>query len=972
MENKVQSGNTLRQYAEKYGETLSLAANVPIQINDSADLWFVERGAVDIFSAKYDGDEMQSSLNRFVRMGSDRLIFGAEHTDNPIKLVAKGIHGTVVQRLRREQLIELLSQNQLSEGLTSELLNQLNAWIENYSAAVANDMEVRPSADHMAKPGNTVASGVVSAQQGVVWLISDDLDASYLGLIDDLIETDQTKLVPLTQDSWVQLYNSEAGPCKSSADLNLIELISSILPKFQRVSLGALALHQQLLIVDEANLQKAQTKLRHQHKLIARSKLASLTSSANRIEAHEAPLEAALRMVGEHEGIVIHTPLSSSRSDFSLSDYLKASALRAREINLSSESRWWLGDSGALIGFRRDNDQPVVLLPRTIGSYRVVDPVSGESAPANQNTAAELHHVYMLYPGLQKSDPVELAQLAPVAKVRIAGDVTRLLIFGLGGGLLALAPAVVANILVGRVVQHGDVGTLLQLSACLIAFALVAALLNILRGTAMMCLEGRAAARLGAVLMDRLLNLKPDFFRRYNAGEIAVKSLIFQDIRDHISGIAADGVLTTLFLLPAFVLMFFYDAKMAIAAFILAMLVLTVVVLFCILQIEPQRRYLEKTLEIAGEVHQFLIGITKVRLAGAEDSAFAHWASRYRELKTAEIQLSVLTEHLSAFAAAIPAFVSAVLFLVVMTHSETALAIEDFLAAYTAAMIFYMSIFLLAQSARMIATIKPACEQVESILSSSPSMGSHGNAQLNLNGEILLDRVSFSYPSQETAVLQDVSIHAKPGEFIAVVGESGSGKSTILRLALGLEVPSSGAVYYDNRDLCYLDLAMIRRQIGVVTQEGGLQSGTVLDNINGVVTDLTTDDAWRAARLAVVDEDIRAMPMQLHTSVGENSATFSGGQIQRIRIAAALARNPKIIFLDEATSWLDTKSQALTMESISESSRTRFVIAHRLSTIRTATRIYVLQAGRVAQVGGFDELFETDGFFRDMALRQMA
>jgi len=242
-----------------------------------------------------------------------------------------------------------------------------------------------------------------------------------------------------------------------------------------------------------------------------------------------------------------------------------------------------------------------------------------------------------------------------------------------------------------------------------------------------------------------------------------------------------------------------------------------------------------------------------------------------------------------------------------------------------------------------------------------------------LSGDVHFDHVSFRYSADGPLILDDVSIRAKPGEFIAVVGESGSGKSTLVRLALGLEEPSSGAVYYDGHDISRLDIAVLRRHVvSVVMQENTLQDGLIMDNIVGMDESLTVDDAWQAARDAAVDKDISAMPMGMYTPMSDNASTVSGGQCQRIRIASALVRKPTVLLLDEATSWLDAESQALTMSGIEKSSATRIVIAHRLSTIRHANRIYVLQAGRVVQEGSFDELSEIDGPFRTFIDRQIA
>jgi ATP-binding cassette subfamily C protein len=389
------------------------------------------------------------------------------------------------------------------------------------------------------------------------------------------------------------------------------------------------------------------------------------------------------------------------------------------------------------------------------------------------------------------------------------------------------------------------------------------------------------------------------------------------------------------------------------------------------LQIAPLRRRYAAERRLAGELFQFMNGMSKLRSAGAEASAFASWARGYREQHVAGMQIARLNEHLVAFSAAVPALVGAALFGVAVWQGSGQTAVGDFLVVYSVSMTFYTAIAALGRSLEAIATVVPGYEQVKPIFDAVPDGRVRGTTPAELSGDILFDHLSFRYTDDSPLILDDVSIHARPGEFVAIVGESGAGKSTLLRLALGLEEQSGGGIYYDGHDLVHLDRHSVRRQIGVVMQDGNLHPGNLLDNIIGVGDDLTIDDAWRAARLADVDKDIAAMPMEMFTIVGDSSSTFSGGQIQRIRIAAALVRDPRIVFLDEATSWLDAKSQAQVMQSIESVSATRIVIAHRLSTIRKAERIYVLQAGRVVQEGSFDELFQSEGPFRDLVQRQM-
>ena len=970
MANEKRPSDVLTEFAAAYGEARAAVASRPIPLHDASVVWFVERGAIDVLAAEYADGQMQSPFRHVVRLERGRLAFGVGEADHALRLVAKGVQASSLRCLPLYRLIEELGRRDDADRLSRALRAQVDAWIDDLGAAVVRNMEERPRTEHRLRPGSAAGSGIVSAESGVVWVVADDLDATFLDLTD--ARGDGPGMMPVTRDTWIRLRPTAGTSGISTAEFDIATLLTAALPEFHRLALGADSMHRRLLLVDDANLQVAQASQRRRDKALARRNLSTLPDARHAPTVDVTALAGALRMIGAHEGIRFSTPTLADGTEPSLSDYCEASGVRRRGIRLVAEDRWYLGDSGAMLAFRRDDDRPVVLLPGRTGRYRVVDPVTGKSTPASASTTDEIRDAHLLYPRLQTEGATGLRELFRVGGARAAAETGRLVAAGLGAGLLGLAPAVAVNRLIDRVIPAGDAALLMQFSAVLVGLAFVAAAAHILRGTALMRLEGRLAARLGAAVWDRLLRLRPDFFRRFTSGELTARSMVFQEVRDHVSGVTADAVLSTLFVLPAFALLFFHSAALGWSMVLLGVVVLGATAAFCLLNIKPQRRHLETARRLAGDMHQFLNGIAKLRATGAEDSAFAAWAQRYREHKQAEIRISVLTERLAAFSAGVPALASAVLFAVVASQGPGRLPAAGFVAAHIAAMVFCLSIVMLGNSARAVAFIKPACEQMLPILASPVDAGAQRGIRPTLEGEVFLDKVSFSYSEDGPKMLQEVSIHAKPGEFIAIVGESGAGKSTLLRLALGLEKPSSGAVYYDGQDLSHLNLSAVRRQIGVVMQHGSLQTGTILVNIIGAGNDLTEMDAWRAARLAAVDQDIRDMPMGLYTTVGENAATFSGGQGQRIGLAAALVRNPRIIFLDEPTSWLDTRSQAQTMKAIEQSTSTRFVIAHRLSTIQRANRIYVLQAGRVVQVGSFDELLDVDGPFRDLAARQMA
>jgi ABC-type bacteriocin/lantibiotic exporter with double-glycine peptidase domain len=261
-------------------------------------------------------------------------------------------------------------------------------------------------------------------------------------------------------------------------------------------------------------------------------------------------------------------------------------------------------------------------------------------------------------------------------------------------------------------------------------------------------------------------------------------------------------------------------------------------------------------------------------------------------------------------------------------------------------------------------------ERAEPILRSQPEYDANKVNPGTLKGRVALEEVTFGYREDGPPVLNRISLHAEPGEFVAIVGPSGSGKSTLFRLLLGFETPASGRVYYDNFDLQQLDLVAVRRQLGVVLQNGRIGTGSIFENITAGAN-LSHEDAWKAAQMAGFAEDIQQFPMGMHTVISEGGTNLSGGQRQRLLIARALVNQPKIILMDEATSALDNRTQMIVTESLDKLQVTRVVIAHRLSTIRNADRIYVVEGGRLVQVGTFEELVNSEGLFAQLVARQM-
>ncbi|MCY4163415.1 MAG: ATP-binding cassette domain-containing protein [bacterium] len=1020
----------LANFAAAHGELVRSAANTPMLLHDATSVWFVAQGALDIFCAEHRegaGGTTQvpaAAAKHLLRAEVGQLVFGLPNLDGPLTVMGKGLADTVLLRLDAAALGITDGHDPASNpDLQAEAAQQATAWVSEIARAVSTDIELHPRISTLisSDSGINSDSGISSdsgmqeltvyqdnvlgvRQSEVVW-ISATADENAGALLYFGTEPLQHLVpnapcwVPLTQHSWVTVTNpgyraeylspppqitgnptgtTQTGTGKSSglrivatAQIEHGELLGA-LANFHRVAFGAEALNRRLLLADEVNAQTALSTHRRLARERTQTLLRSLGGGADKnVVVHGSALLAVLEQIGRHSGTQFREPrLPVTAPPATLEQVLEASGLRARQVRLTSEDRWWRTDSGAMLAYHRDSKEPVALLPSLRG-YRAVGADGSTERVSASSAAAYLDSAWTIYPKLADNRPAKARDLLRLSRHGTIADLTRFIVAGLVTALFTQAPAIALGMLADWALPFNRGGALAQILVALAVVAIAATALTVFGGMALLRLEARVGARLSAAAWDRLLALPLPFFRNTIAGELAVRMSTFQRLRDLISGVVANVLASMIFLLPTLGVLFFYDPVLAAVAVLMSAVALVVIVGFGLAQIPHQRFWHTAVRTLSGRLLQFIGGITRIRASGAETAAFASWAGAYRDKQVAEIRSSRIDEHLAAFGAAYPFAFAAVLCAAVISRGD-AVSVSDFAVSLTASLVLYASVADLGRATDALAEAFTAYEQITPVLEAVPERDTAvSTTPTVLEGELSAEQISFRYNPEGPPVLENVTISAHPGEFVAIVGGSGAGKSTLMRLMLGLETPQRGAMFFDGRDLRNLDQRSVRRQIGVVPQNSSLQPGSLAENIIGMADDLTLEDAWVAARLAAVDSDIAEMPMQMMTMVADRSGVFSGGQIQRIRIASALVREPRILILDEATSWLDARSQAEVMGSIEGLGATRIVIAHRLSTIKKADRIYVLDAGQVAQVGSYEELLDTPGKFRDLISRQI-
>lgn len=994
----------LRDVALRTGETFLGGANRTITLDNTEVVWFVESGALDIFAIEsaHNGQE-DSGLKHVFRANAGDLALPFVTMDSALRFVAKGTAGARLHRVTFQSL--------LNANINSELSKCVDAWVTALCDTVTRDITLIPKITRRIETIGKVElteGSVITARHGIQWVTKDGekKGAKYLGT--ESIDGENSCFAPLTPAAWVQVGETSTIYVSTTEQLINEGQLQRALADFHGLIANAELLNRQLLVADMAN---AQLATRH-HRLTGerrarqgffstlrrRTRLLGKNAMSDHGEDWHATLATALNAIGDWEGISFHNAHESVNTGQELDEILRATGVRYRRVALTEDEHWWQNDGGALLGFLRDADEPVALLPSWTGGYVMVTAAGVKRVNAAQG---RLLHPYAW--SFQRSLPDDRAvnntDMLHVAGKRLGSDLLRLVLLGMVVGVIMLIPAVVAGVIANNVIPSGAGGVLLQLTMMLIALGVIGTLLRILQGSTLLKIEARVALRLDAVIQDRIFKLSPAFIRKFTSGNLATRARTFRDLRDRVSGVVVYSLLSAVFLLPTFGLLFFYDTIIGILSLLVGVFGLVVGAVLGLKQLEPQRRWYAAYRDMSSVLRQFFRGISKLRTSGAQASAYAIWAHRYREQQQAFLDIGNYDHHLVALGVAAPAFAGAILLGAGWALFEGRTG--DFLTIYTASMVFYLAVMRLGSSFAALAGIWPGVDQVRPLLSEIPDphlvasqtansledgtttalqnalRGSspakryldRREHEIEVRGELHLQQISWGY-EDGPLVLDNVSLRARPGQFIAIVGESGAGKSTLLRLALGLARPFSGSVSYDGRNIERMDVVAIRRHIGVVLQDGDLPEGSIEEAIIGVSSSLTTEDAWRAARIAAVSDDIKAMPMGMHTVIGPNAAALSGGQVQRLQIAAALVRNPRILFLDEATNWLDNRSQAEVMKNIDNLEITRIVVAHRLSTIRNADLIYVLKGGKIVQHGSYDTLVEIEGTFQDLVQRQ--
>lgn len=636
--------------------------------------------------------------------------------------------------------------------------------------------------------------------------------------------------------------------------------------------------------------------------------------------------------------------------------------------NVILEKGWYKDGIGAVLGTRKDDGSVVAFIPRGISGYVYFDAPSGKWVKLTGKNESLFDDegicFYKPFPLKKLTLPLLMRYSAETLSM---ADIVLILLAVLASSVIGLLGPKLNNLLMGTVVESRNYQLLIGISVFMISLSISTMLIGAIKSLLMTRLETKMSLSVEAATMMRVLSLPADFFKQYSAGDLSSRSQYIQLLCSMLVSTVLSTGLTSVFSLIYVTQIFSYAPALVVPA----LGIIFATLLFSVVSIFYQMKYTKKKMELSaqesGMSYSMITGIQKIKLSGAEKRMFSRWSKLYAEQLAVSYNPPMFLRANRAFGTIIS---MGGMILMYYMAVQSKVSVADYYAFNTAYGMVSGAFMSLAGITATIAQFKPTIEMAKPIMDTVPEVSEGKLVVERLSGGIELNNISFRYNESMPNVVDNLSLKIRPGQYVAIVGSTGCGKSTLLRIMLGFEKPQKGAVYYDGKDLNAIDLKSLRRKIGVVMQNGKLFQGDIYSNITISAPQLKMDEAWAAAEMAGIAEDIRKMPMGMHTIISEGSGGISGGQRQRLMIARAIAPKPKILMFDEATSALDNLTQKIVSDSLDKLKCTRIVIAHRLSTIKQCDRIIYLEKGKIVEDGTYDELIALNGKFAELVERQ--
>ncbi|WBX76778.1 NHLP bacteriocin export ABC transporter permease/ATPase subunit [Tenacibaculum ovolyticum] len=965
-------------------EKIKLAPNKSLILKDYDRFWMITSGEVDVFYVKIDvNGEYKSTLQYLYSAKRGELLFSLLISEEDKKenfkllVVSKGASLVAVNKNKLFDIDHLL------------LKNMIDKWIVKSTNKIQKTSipRVYTSIDSYKK--FSLKKGATGyPTKGIVWCrVNKGKVSKYAKKDSESLNSEFDYPFAVYNNLWVKaLSNDVELEAFSTRDVLKDEI-------FFMLSLNDLQTHLFTTLIKNDEFLKEEEKKRITEKV--KEEEASLTKTLSQLRTivmgkkgkeiqsfsnnYNNDLFATCQLIGDAVGFKFEVPkfMESYKNSTKNQLYAIAQSSKVRVRKIILRGTWWKEENGHLLAFYKEDKRAVALIQKTPNTYVLKDVLTGKENVVNYKIAEELEPIcYMFFYGFNGA-MTSVRKIGNFAIQGIKKDSKLLILAALAGSLIGLLVPILSGVMFDDVIPTADKSLHFEVFIIMLMLGVVSAGLQLIQGVLQLRVETKSSINLQAGVMDHLLRLPVTFYKKFTAGDLTNRALSINGIRQILSSTVMTAVLSGAFSFVNLGLLFYYDSSLAWIGIGLALIAVVFMTIIGWMKLKYDRQISDVQGELQGFLFEFLSGITKIRITGGERRIFTLWATRFSKLKQLGFSSGSYQNFVETFNSSYPLVTNIFFFAFIyytVTNSSAVgamISVGAFMAFISAFNQFLRDCLKMSMALITSLSIITLYERVQPILEETPESSEQSTDPGELAGKIEMNSISFRYQEEQPLVLNDLSFKINQGEMVAFVGTSGSGKSTIMRLLLGFESPEAGSIYYDGDAYDSMNKDLVRRQIGVVLQNGALMSGSIYQNIVGN-SELTLEDAWEAARMAGMEEDIKQMPMEMHTVISEGAGTFSGGQRQRLMIARAIVHKPRLLFMDEATSALDNKTQNIVSESLDKLQATRIVIAHRLSTVKNADRIYVLDKGAIVEFGSYDELMKKEGVFSKLAKRQIA
>ena len=648
-------------------------------------------------------------------------------------------------------------------------------------------------------------------------------------------------------------------------------------------------------------------------------------------------------------------------------DYrLKPFGIMHRQIKL--DDAWYTCAVGPILGTLKETGNAIALIPGAISGYKYYDFKTLKYEKVTKKIAEQIdNEATCFYRPLPARKITIVDLLKFMLSLLSTSDIILYFAMMAISTLMGMVSPKITQILFSNVVESGSTRILVGISIFMICYSISQLLFSSYQALVNQRIGIKQNIIVQAAVMNRIMNLPTRFFKDYGSGELSSRSQYVQTLCSLLYTTIISTSISSVFSLTYLTQVFEFAPELVIPSVVITLTTIVFSLITTFVQSKVSKKQMLISTKEAGISYSMITGIQKIKLAGAEKRMFSRWADLYAKSTMLTNNPPSIVKYSPAINLAISSVGTIILYYIAIASKVSVANYYAFNASFGMVSAAFSA---LASIATTFANIKPTLEMAKPIMDAEPEVSAGKEIVTKVSGAIELNNVSFRYTDDMPMVIDNLSLRIKPGEYVAIVGSTGCGKSTLLRLLLGFEKPLKGSIYYDRKDITKVDLQSLRRKIGVVMQDGKLFTGDIYSNIVISAPQLTLDEAWEAAEMASIADDIREMPMGMHTLISEGSGGISGGQKQRLMIARAVAPKPKILMFDEATSALDNITQKNVSDAIDALKCTRIVIAHRLSTIRHCDRIIVLNKGKIEENGTYEELIKNNGFFAELVERQ--